>query len=152
MGPTWPLQHPSSPTIPFLDLASMIMPPAGFFLPPASPSFSPLLALSFPNVGAPLNVPGCSSLMVYTHSCEVSPLPLASTPRRKWHSNLFLIPGFSPHSPYLSRNILCPGYLPLAIHGLKRAISILSFWVNLILSTKMKLTRAKMIHSKIGYR
>lgn len=68
----------------------------------------------------------------------------------KWLLNLYLTPDFSPnHQTYM--HILFPGHLPLATHRLNNAILSLSVWGSLIWRTKMKLTGAKIIHSKICY-
>lgn len=87
----------------------------------------------------------------YTPSHEMSPSPLASTPRCKWLPNLYLTSDvFANPQTYI--HTLFHGHLPLAIHRLKYAILILSTRGSLILRTKMKVTRPKMIHSKICYR
>lgn len=108
----------------FLDSTSVMMPPASSFLPPASPAWTPPLAISFSNVGALPSFPECSSLTLYTPLVRCPP-SLGLNMQTKMTLKFICDPRFLSTSPQLYG--LYPRHLPLAIHGVKYNILILSF-------------------------
>lgn len=150
MYPTHPLQHPSSTPVPWLDFhddASCELLPTSYlsFMDcPLWPFLSQMLVLLQVFLSARLS---CSTPLLWDVTYS-----LGLNTQMKMTVKFIFDPWFLSTSPKLYGYIPLPRHLPLAVHGLKCAILILSFWGNSVLRTEMKLTRAKVIQSKICYR